>query len=210
MRPADVDQGGRRDRSVLVESLNQRRTLVVGLKVWVHRLSTVHAFKPGTAGLGMSPTAGCPAHREYSRHRWVVLAMMTGMDRVEVLVAHSERATLRVGNVFVKIDADQTRADLEVEAMGRAPVPTAEILWRQPPALALAALPGGALGHLGEPSLASSQAWVAAGAAVRTLHDAPLPPWPGRSVDELATRLDADASGSSRTMCSPPTRSLDE
>ena len=73
--------------------------------------------------------------------------------------------------------------------MAMAPVPTPEILWRKPPVLALAALPGTALGHLGEPSTASSAAWAAAGAAVRTLHDAPLPPWPGRSVDELASRL---------------------
>jgi aminoglycoside phosphotransferase (APT) family kinase protein len=58
--------------------------------------------------------------------------------------------------------------------------------------LALAALPGTALGHLGEPSTASPAAWVAAGAAVRMLHDAPLPPWPGRSVDELAPRLAAE------------------
>ena len=70
-----------------------------------------------------------------------------------------------------------------------APVPTPEVLWRKPPALALAALPGVALGHLGEPSTASSAAWAAAGAAVRTLHDAPLPPWPGRSVDDFASRL---------------------
>src|SRR5688572_19869807 len=109
--------------------------------------------------------------------------------RVEVVVAHEERATLRVGDVFVKIDADPSRTDVEVEAMAIAPVPTPEILWRKPPALALAALPGAALGHLGEPSTASSAAWVAAGATVRTLHDAPSPPWPGRSVDELASRL---------------------
>jgi hypothetical protein len=73
-----------------------------------------------------------------------------------------------------------------------APIPTPEILWRTPPALALAALPGTALGHLGEPSTASSAAWAAAGAAARTLHDAPLPPWPGRSLDELAARLDGE------------------
>ena len=36
-----------------------------------------------------------------------------------------------------------------------------------------------------------SAAWVAAGAAVRTLHEGPLPPWPGRSLDELASQLDA-------------------
>jgi len=118
--------------------------------------------------------------------------MMAVVDEIEVVVAHSERATLRVGDVFVKIDSDQTRTDVEVEAMTLAPVPTAEILWRKPPVLALAAVPGTALGHLGEPSAASSAAWVAAGAAVRTLHDAPLPPWPGRSADEFASRL-ADA-----------------
>jgi aminoglycoside phosphotransferase (APT) family kinase protein len=111
------------------------------------------------------------------------------VEKVEVVVAHDERATLRVGDVFVKIDADQTRTDREVEAMAIAPVPTPEILWRKPPALALAALPGGPLGLLGEPSTASSAAWAAAGAAARTLHDAPLPPWPGRSLDELASRL---------------------
>jgi len=63
-------------------------------------------------------------------------------EKVEVVVAHDERATLRVGDVFVKIDADQTRLDVEVEAMAMAPVPTPEVLWRKSPALALAALPG--------------------------------------------------------------------
>ncbi len=109
---------------------------------------------------------------------------------VEVVVAHSERATLRVGDVFLKIDADQTRTDVEVEAMAMAPIPTPKVLWRKPPVLALAALSGTALGCLGEPSTASSAAWAAAGAAVRMLHDAPLPPRPGQSRDEIASRLD--------------------
>ncbi|HKT03083.1 MAG TPA: phosphotransferase [Rugosimonospora sp.] len=117
---------------------------------------------------------------------------MAGVDEVEVVVAHSERATLRVGDVFLKIDADQARTDIEVEAMAMAPVPTPEILWRKPPVLALAALPGTALGHLGEPSTASPAAWAAAGAAARTLHAAPLPPWPGRSLDEIASHLDGE------------------
>ena len=108
---------------------------------------------------------------------------------VEIVVAHNERATLRVGDVFLKIDADQTRTDVEVEAMALAPIPTPQVLWRHPPVLALAALPGAALGRLGEPSTASATTWAAAGAAVRMLHDAPLPPWPGRSADELAPRL---------------------
>ncbi len=117
---------------------------------------------------------------------------MAAMDEVEVVVAHSERATLRVGDVFLKIDADQTRTDVEVEAMALAPIPTPEILWRKPPVLALAALPGKPLGRLGEPSVASPSVWAAAGAAVRMLHDAPLPPWPGKSLDNIALRLDSE------------------
>src|SRR5262245_34566195 len=117
---------------------------------------------------------------------------MAGVEAVEVVVAHAERATLRVGDVFLKIDADQRRTDVEVDAMAMAPIPTPEVLWRKPPVLALAALPGTALGRLGEPSTASPAAWVAAGAAVRKLHDAPLPPWRGRSVDEIAAHLDGE------------------
>jgi aminoglycoside phosphotransferase (APT) family kinase protein len=117
---------------------------------------------------------------------------MADVDEVEVVVAHAERATLRVGDVFLKIDADQTRIDVEVEAMAMAPIPTPEVLWRKPPVLALAAVPGTALGRLGEPSTASRAAWAAAGAAVRRLHDAPLPPWSGKSLDEIASRLDGE------------------
>ena len=116
------------------------------------------------------------------------------MDEVKVVVAHSERATLRVGDVFLKVDADQTRIDVEAEAMALAPVPTPKVLWRKPSVLAVAAVPGTALGRLGEPSTASGAAWAAAGAAVRKLHAAPLPPWPGRGKgpEELATDLDAE------------------
>ncbi|KFG00781.1 aminoglycoside phosphotransferase [Streptomyces scabiei] len=112
------------------------------------------------------------------------------MDEVKVVVAHSERATLRVGDVFLKVDADQTRIDVEVEAMSLAPVPTPEVLWRKPPVLAIAALPGTTLGRLGGPSTGSSAAWAAVGAAIRKLHDAPLPPRPGRSLVALAAELD--------------------
>ena len=110
---------------------------------------------------------------------------MVDVEEVEVVVAHRERATLRVGDVFLKVDADQTRTDVEVEAMALAPIPTPQVLWRKPPVVALAALSGSAPGRLGEPSTASSAAWAAAGAAARTLHDAPLPPWPGRSREPL-------------------------
>ena len=118
--------------------------------------------------------------------------MMGRMEEVEVVIAHKERATLRVGDVFLKIDADQTRTDVEIEAMGIAPVPTPDVLWRKPPVLALAAVPGAALGRLGEPSSASPAAWAAAGAAAQTLHHAPLPPWPGRGLDEFSSYLDGE------------------
>jgi len=117
-------------------------------------------------------------------------AIMADVEEVEVVVAHQERATLRVGAVFLKIDADQTRTDVEVEAMTLAPIPTPEVLWRKPPVLALATLPGTALGRLGQPSPASPAAWAAVGAAVRRLHDAPLPPWPGPRLDQIAADLD--------------------
>ena len=117
---------------------------------------------------------------------------MSDVTQVEVVLANNDRVTLRVGEVFLKIDADQARTDVEVEAMGMAPVPTPGILWRKPPVLAVAALPGRALGRLAEPSTASPAAWAAVGAAIRTLHDAPPPPWSGKSVDELAARLDRE------------------
>jgi len=117
------------------------------------------------------------------------------VDEVEVVVAHSERATLRVGDVFLKIDADQTRIDVEVEAIALAPIPTPEILWHQPAVLALAAVSGTALGSLGEPSLASPAAWAAAGAVMRQLHDAPLPPWQGPTREELEAELDRECAG---------------
>ncbi|MGW0435679.1 aminoglycoside phosphotransferase family protein [Micromonospora sp. NPDC003197] len=82
--------------------------------------------------------------------------------------------------------------EVEAEAMTMAPIPTPKIRWRKPPVLALATLPGTALGRLGEPSTASSAAWAAAGAAARMLHDAPLPPWSSRRLDELAPHLDGE------------------
>ena len=114
------------------------------------------------------------------------------MEQVEVVVAHSERATLRVGDVFLKVDGDQAATDIEVEAMALAPIPTPEVLWRKPPVLALAALPGAAIARLGRPSDASPAAWAAAGATVRQLHDAPLPAWSSRKLDRLPEQLDLE------------------
>lgn len=59
--------------------------------------------------------------------------MVTRVAEVEVVVAHRDRATLPVGDVFLTVDADRARTDVEVAAMALAPVPTPEIRWRRPP-----------------------------------------------------------------------------
>ena len=96
---------------------------------------------------------------------------------VDVVRKNNDRVTVWVGEMFLKIDADENRSAREVDAMSLAPVPTAEVLWRKPPVLALAAVRGAPLALPGQPSLASPGAWAAVGAAIRSLHDAPLPPW---------------------------------
>jgi aminoglycoside phosphotransferase (APT) family kinase protein len=122
----------------------------------------------------------------------VASARLTGVEEVEVVVAHSERATLRVGGVFLKVDSDQARTDRELEAMMLAPVPTADVLWRRPPVLALAALRGTPLGRLGVAATTSAEAWAAAGAMVRALHDASLPKWHSPKAAERAAGLDRE------------------
>ncbi|MEM7337193.1 MAG: phosphotransferase [Actinomycetota bacterium] len=117
------------------------------------------------------------------------------MDKlVDVVLANNDRVTVRVGDTFLKIDADHERADLEAAAIALAPIPTPEILWHEPPVLALAAVRGRTLGRLGHPSSAPAAAWSAVGAAVRQLHDAPLPPWPATSAESVECRMN-DACG---------------
>jgi aminoglycoside phosphotransferase (APT) family kinase protein len=113
------------------------------------------------------------------------------MPEVHVIVAHQARATLRVGDVFLKVDPDRAGIDAEVAAMALAPVPTPQVLWRNHPVLAIGLVQGTALGKYGHRSPVGPRSWTAAGAAVRALHDTtPLPSWDGESVDELAERLD--------------------
>lgn len=119
------------------------------------------------------------------------------MNAVDVVLANNDRITVRVGDMFLKIDADRNRSAREVDAMALAPLPTAEVLWRKPPVLALAAVRGAPLALPGQPSLASTGTWTAVGASIRRLHDAPLPPWTApctnaarwESVDALAEPL---------------------
>ncbi|GAA4161453.1 phosphotransferase [Gryllotalpicola daejeonensis] len=118
---------------------------------------------------------------------------------LEIVVAHQARATLRVGDVFLKIDSEQGNIDAEVEAIELAPVPTPTILWQKPNVLALARVPGTALGRLGEPSPAPASAWAAVGAVVRRLHEAPMPARQGASLVDVAARLDGECEALTRT-----------
>ena len=68
---------------------------------------------------------------------------------------------------------------------------------------------GMALGRLGEPSTASAAAWAAAGAVARMLPDAPLPRWPGPSLDEIASRLDSECEWLVTNGVLPPDRGRD-
>ncbi len=111
------------------------------------------------------------------------------MTEVEVVLANNDRVTVRVGDAFYKLDADLERSRREVEAIRRAPVPTPEILWYEPPVLALAALPGQTLGEPGRASTATREAWAAVGAVIRTLHESPLPARTGPTSDDLGARL---------------------
>ncbi|MFC3994525.1 phosphotransferase [Nocardiopsis sediminis] len=48
-----------------------------------------------------------------------ITAIIADVDKVEVVVAHHERATLRVGDVFLKIDADQANGVLPTDVVTR-------------------------------------------------------------------------------------------
>ena len=78
-----------------------------------------------------------------------VPADLFSVREVEVVVAHNERATLRVGDVFLKIDADRARRaeSPEVRLPGRPPSPALARVQagrRGPARTARKRVPGGA------------------------------------------------------------------
>src|SRR5919112_3881697 len=93
------------------------------------------------------------------------------LPEVQVIVAHRARATLRVGDMYLKVDPDRTGIDAEAAAMALVRVPTPEVLWRNHPVLAIELVQGTALGKYGHPSPVGIASWTAAGAAARALHD---------------------------------------
>lgn len=87
MRPGDVDEGGRCNRPVLIESLNQRGALVLGLKVFVHGLGAGHVLEPRTWVLLAPPHI--PGYTGDARRRRYVVPRHRGG---EVSTAESDGA----------------------------------------------------------------------------------------------------------------------
>jgi hypothetical protein len=48
--------------------------------------------------------------------------MIDDMREIEVVFARSGRVTVRIGDMFLKIDTDQARIDREIGFMARAPM----------------------------------------------------------------------------------------
>ena len=97
------------------------------------------------------------------------------MGLAEILLEHQDRAVVRVGDVFIKVETDIDKAMREREVLGIAPVPVPEVLWwmlGHPSLLALARVTGAALS-----GSTSSDDWRAAGQVVRRLHEEPTPEW---------------------------------
>jgi aminoglycoside phosphotransferase (APT) family kinase protein len=112
---------------------------------------------------------------------------------VEVVSAHHERAVVRVGDAFVKLDSEVENLRRERAAMACVPVPTPEVLWWNdgpPAALALGALSGSALGRFGEVSSHGPKVWARVGMVVRELHAAPMPDWLKTVGEACAARID--------------------
>lgn len=100
------------------------------------------------------------------------------MAPVDIVTSHHERAVVRVGDVYLKVETDAARARGEVAALQGAPVPVPSLLWWRfgtPSVVALGAVAGRPLGTFGADSAAPSSAWAAAGALVRQLHRSPAP-----------------------------------
>ena len=100
------------------------------------------------------------------------------MQVVEVVLAHAERAVVRVGDdVYVKVDVSHDRLEREEAALrGVTAVRVPDVRWSRSGVLAIGAVPGAPLARHGEPSPFGADTWRAVGAAVRRLHDATPPP----------------------------------
>jgi aminoglycoside phosphotransferase (APT) family kinase protein len=113
------------------------------------------------------------------------------MGLAEIVTAHHERAVVRVGDAYVKVETDPTKAEREHAILCAAPVPVPKVLWRRPGSpslLALARVSGRVL-----TCSTAREDWVAAGRVVRTLHEAPLPAWePWLVPGVVRTWLDTD------------------
>jgi len=96
----------------------------------------------------------------------------------ELVIAHDERAVVRIGDAYVKADVNTARLDREVSALRSVEVPRPEVLWhRRGPVslLALSEVSGVPLASLGAPSPHREAVWAMAGEVARRVHDEQVP-----------------------------------
>lgn len=187
----------RADRLVsLVLLLRRRGRLTADTVAWELEVSTRTVLRDIEA----LSAAGVPVYAERGRHGGFALSPgfrteLNHDEAVALLTAGSARGEQVFGLGSALTSAMRKVVDALPEKTIE-PVPTPEVLWRKPPVLAITALPGTTLGRLGGPSTGSSAAWAAAGAAIRKLHDAPLPPRPGPAGASSRWRQNSTTSAS--------------
>lgn len=96
----------------------------------------------------------------------------------DVVLAHQERAVVRLGDVFIKADTSGDRVARELAALASVDVPRPQLLWYRPGPVSLVALSeiaGSPLGALGSPSSHGAEAWATAGRLARHVHEHAVP-----------------------------------
>ena len=112
---------------------------------------------------------------------------------------------LRVGDVFLKVDADRHASTSKLRRWPWHRSRLRKCCGGSHPCSRSPRSQGRHSGASASPSTASSAAWATAGAAVRTLHETPLPPWPGKTWTASPRPSTASANGSSPIASFPPT-----
>lgn len=96
------------------------------------------------------------------------------IDSVAIVSAHRERAVVRVGDVFIKVETNSLRSVSELDALATVTaVPVPKVLWHEdgpPHVMALSRVAGSPLATYGLASPFGEDVWRSVGAAVARLH----------------------------------------
>ena len=139
------------------------RTTTSADGVLTANVAYIRRFGPPVRGRRLLPTRDIATTRaDWARG----LCEDARMVLAEILVAHQDRTVVRVGDAYIKVETDQTKAEREHAILRSPPVPVPEVLWWRPGSpslLALARVSGETLDR----STARDD-WVVAGKVMRT------------------------------------------